>query len=160
MQKNRSNLVILIIVAWVSIVAISATAGNTSIIYIYRIGIFDNLMKDNQTVPEVDLGMPPELLEKQVSDSCSNSFKNGISLLRDNKYEEALILFNQAIGLCPQNTNIWYNMGYANYQLGRFEKALDYFNKSISIDPYNKDSRIFIELSLQKLGKNDSNCSL
>ena len=62
----------------------------------------------------------------------------GKKLLEDNKFDEALGAFEQAVLLNPNDPELWNHKGVTLRSMGRYEEALECFNKSLEIDPRDK----------------------
>ena len=69
-----------------------------------------------------------------------NLISQGKKLLDDNKFEDAIGFFDQAILLDPANPDLWNYKGVALRSLGRYEEAIDCFNKSLEIEPRDKQA--------------------
>ncbi len=59
----------------------------------------------------------------------------GNDLLREGKYNEAMMAYDQAIKINPQNPIVWYNKGFLLSNLGKYEEAIKAYDKAIEIDP-------------------------
>jgi tetratricopeptide (TPR) repeat protein len=55
--------------------------------------------------------------------------------LQSGDNEEALRLFEEAIGKEPQNAIAWGGKGIALINLGKYQEAIDCFDKAIQLDP-------------------------
>ena len=55
--------------------------------------------------------------------------------LQSGNNEEALKLFEEAIGKEPQNAIAWGGKGVALVNLGKYQEAIDCFDKAIQLDP-------------------------
>ena len=64
----------------------------------------------------------------------------GKNLLEENKFEDALGFFEQAILLEPSNPDLWNLKGAALRSLGRYDEAITCFNKSLEIEPRDKEA--------------------
>jgi ATP-dependent DNA helicase RecG len=72
-----------------------------------------------------------------VNDPAENCWRIGNDLFLEARYEEALISYDEAIKLKPDNPNIWFNKGAALRRLSRYEEALISFGKAIELKPDN-----------------------
>jgi len=61
--------------------------------------------------------------------------KKGKTLLEDNKFEEALGFFEQALLMNQNDPELWNYKGVALRSIGRYDEALECFNKSLELDP-------------------------
>lgn len=71
----------------------------------------------------------------------NNIFKlleKGKSLLVENKFEDALGFFDQALLLNQNDPELWNYKGIALRSMGRYNEALECFNKSLELDPRDK----------------------
>jgi len=64
--------------------------------------------------------------------------KKGKILLEENKFEEALGFFEQALLLNQDDPELWNHKGVALRSIGRYDEALECFNKSLELDPRDK----------------------
>jgi len=64
--------------------------------------------------------------------------KKGKILLEENKFEEALGFFDQALLLNQDDPELWNHKGVALRSIGRYDEALECFNKSLELDPRDK----------------------
>lgn len=67
--------------------------------------------------------------------SIGNLVEKGKALLLENKFEEALGFFEQALLLNQNDPELWNNKGIALRSIGRYDEALECFNKSLELDP-------------------------
>ena len=66
--------------------------------------------------------------------------KKGKDLLSQDKFEEALGFFEQALLLDQNDPELWNNKGVALRSMGRYDEALECFNKSLEIEPRDKSA--------------------
>ena len=64
----------------------------------------------------------------------------GKKQLNDERYDDALNLFEQAILLNQKDPDLWNLKGIALRSLGRYDEAIECFNKSLEIDPRDKNA--------------------
>lgn len=64
--------------------------------------------------------------------------KKGKNLLDENKFEESLGFFEQALLLNQSDPELWNYKGIALRSMGRYDEALECFNKSLELDPRDK----------------------
>ena len=64
--------------------------------------------------------------------------RKGEYLMRENKFEEALAFFDQALLLNQNDPELWNYKGIALRSIGRYNEALDCFNKSLELEPRDK----------------------
>ena len=61
--------------------------------------------------------------------------EKGISLCRENRFEEAIVLFDKIIETTPNQPNALYNKAKALAKLEKQDESLSLFNKLITIHP-------------------------
>ncbi len=64
--------------------------------------------------------------------------RKGKILLEENKFEEALGFFDQALLLNQNDPELWNYKGVVLRSIGRYDEALECFNKSLELDPRDK----------------------
>ena len=64
----------------------------------------------------------------------------GKNLLNDDKFEEALGFFEQALLMNQKDPELWNYKGITLRSMGRYEEALECFNKSLELDPRDKEA--------------------
>jgi Flp pilus assembly protein TadD len=64
--------------------------------------------------------------------------EKGKILLEDDKFEEALGFFEQALLLNQNDPELWNYKGVVLRSIGRYDEALECFNKSLELDPRDK----------------------
>ena len=64
--------------------------------------------------------------------------KKGKNLLDENKFEESLGFFEQALLLNQNDPELWNYKGVALRSMGRYDEALECFNRSLELDPRDK----------------------
>ncbi len=74
--------------------------------------------------------------------SCSSAptVKEGAKLFNEQKYTEAIQVFEKVLEKDPKNANALYNIAISYIQLKDDDKALIYLNKTIEIDPFQDDA--------------------
>jgi Flp pilus assembly protein TadD len=61
-------------------------------------------------------------------------------LLEENKFEDALGFFEQALLMNQNDPELWNHKGVALRSMGRYDEALECFNKSLELDPRDKNA--------------------
>lgn len=61
--------------------------------------------------------------------------EKGKNFLKENKFEEALGFFEQALLLNQNHPELWNYKGVVLRSMGRYSEALECFNKSLELDP-------------------------
>ena len=75
-----------------------------------------------------------------MSSKIINLIEKGNLLVKDEKYEEALLFFNKALELDPNDHRIWNQKGIALRSIGRYNEAIECFNKSLELVPKDLDA--------------------
>lgn len=65
---------------------------------------------------------------------------DGRELLREGRYDEALMLFEQALLEDENDPDAWNCKGAALRSMGRYDEANKCFNRSLRIDPRDRHS--------------------
>ena len=69
------------------------------------------------------------------NDQHKSLYKQSLSLIKDERYEEALKILDKAIALNPDYADAWYSKGLTLLKLGREEEALKVYHKVIKLNP-------------------------
>lgn len=69
------------------------------------------------------------------SDEVKKLIQDGLTNLKNNRLDEALKNFNQALNADPKSTMAWNNKGVVLRKQGKIEDALECYNKALSLDP-------------------------
>lgn len=72
---------------------------------------------------------------------------------RAKHYDKALVCFDRALALAPEEPNWWHWKGITLYELDRYEAALACFNRALEIAPANAGSAMYQAYTLFKLGR-------
>jgi tetratricopeptide (TPR) repeat protein len=64
----------------------------------------------------------------------------GRFLLRVQRYEDALVVYNELIGKRSTDSQLYHNRGVAYMHTGHLDKALNDFNEAIALDPKNAEA--------------------
>ena len=65
-----------------------------------------------------------------------------LSLLKKQKYDEALEHFNKTIKLSPNDKLAYFNKGIVLFLLKEYNAAIEFFNKTIELDPNYSDEDV------------------
>ena len=66
-------------------------------------------------------------------------FKKGVNLMADEKLEEAIMYFEQALRIDPENVETLIKLGYAKFHLDEHSEALSVYDKVLNIDVTNPE---------------------
>ena len=67
-------------------------------------------------------------------------FKKGVNLMADEKLEEAVTVFEQALRIDPDNIETLMKLGYARFHLDEHSEALRVYDKVLDIDVANPEA--------------------
>ncbi|MDH3204647.1 MAG: tetratricopeptide repeat protein [Nitrosopumilus sp.] len=84
-----------------------------------------------------------EIEETSIVDSDYNRkklFKKGINLMADEKLEDAIIVFEQALRIDPNNIETLMKLGYARFHIDDHNEALKVYDKILDIDVTNPEA--------------------
>ena len=94
--------------------------------------------------------------EAKIKDQDAITFNNeGIRQIKAQRYEAAIILFDQALSLQPNNALTYYNLGSAYFHLQQFEKALNSYQKAIKLEPDFAEAHNNLGTVFQAMGQYD-----
>ncbi len=83
--------------------------------------------------------------------SVDELFSQGLKNYQGGKFEDAENQFQQALLQQPNNTSLLYNLGLAEYKLGKVGPALAFWRKALVLDPSLVDARDAISFATSKL---------
>lgn len=107
---------------------------------------FGKKSKDKEEKVEEKVEKKPDLTipkERSLVDSDYNRkklYKKGINLMADEKLEEAVVVFEQALRIDPDNVETLMKLGYANFHLDDHSAALQVYDKILDIDVTNPEA--------------------
>ena len=84
-----------------------------------------------------------EVEETSLVDSDYNRkklFKKGVNFMADEKLEDAVIVFEQALRIDPNNVETLMKLGYAKFHLDDHNEALKVYDKILDIDVTNPEA--------------------
>jgi Flp pilus assembly protein TadD, contains TPR repeats len=67
-------------------------------------------------------------------------FKKGINLMADEKLEEAVVVFEEALRIDPENIETLMKLGYARFHLDDHGEALRVYDRIFDIDIANPEA--------------------
>lgn len=71
---------------------------------------------------------------------AANLYTNGLSLLRYEEYQRALLYFEEAVKKNPRHQKAWFYIGYCRVKLGLYEEAIAPFKQAIHLHPSFADA--------------------
>lgn len=84
-----------------------------------------------------------EVKNTSIVDSDYNRkklFKKGVNLMADEKLEDAIVVFEQALRIDPDNVETLMKLGYARFHLDDHGEALKVYDKILDIDVTNPEA--------------------
>src|SRR5437763_15523347 len=117
-------------------------------IYIYIYDIYKHIKFDFSATFEV---INTQIVTYQEDKTGDHYFNEAQEFLTQQKYEDAVKAFDQAIELKCEHLSYAYNMrGTFSYLMGDIEGSLDYFDKALQLKPdysqiYIKRATIYME---------------
>jgi len=116
----------------------------------------------NKVVPPASLpadtlvGKQPDLLgaESQAeADTASELKQQGNEKFKDQKYEDALMLYGEAVLLTPRDASLWLNRSICCRNLEEWDDAVEAADLAIELDPGNVKAHYSLALALKGAGK-------
>jgi tetratricopeptide (TPR) repeat protein len=77
----------------------------------------------------------------------------GDALAMQDKYEDAIQAYDEAIRLDPDNDDAWRLKGLTLDKMGRYDKAISAYDQALLLNPYVADTWYQKGLALEKLGR-------
>ncbi|MGI9565614.1 MAG: tetratricopeptide repeat protein [Nitrosopumilus sp.] len=93
--------------------------------------------------PEEHISSKEKTKETSLVDSDYNRkklFKKGVNLMADEKLEDAIVVFEQALRIDPDNVETLMKLGYARFHLDDHSEALKVYDKILDIDVTNPEA--------------------
>ena len=90
--------------------------------------------------PEQGKIIPKERSLIDVDYNRKKLFKKGINLMADEKLEEAIDVFEQALRIEPDNVETLMKLGYARFHLEDYSESLKVYDKILEIDVTNPEA--------------------
>jgi tetratricopeptide (TPR) repeat protein len=81
--------------------------------------------------------------EIDASINASECYNKGLALYELGMHQKALVAFNKALEINPNDAAAWYDKGLALHELGKYKEAIASFDKAIEFNP-NNDPDIWI----------------
>ena len=94
---------------------------------------------------DVEIGKKDETIPRErslvdVDYNRKKLFKKGVNLMADEKLEEAIEIFEQALRIEPDNVETLMKIGYARFHLDEHAEALKVYDKILEIDVTNPEA--------------------
>jgi PAS domain S-box-containing protein len=76
----------------------------------------------------------------RITGKAKSLYKQGVRLYyREGKYQDALVLFDRAIGIDPDLAYIWNDRGLCFMELGKFDEAQKCFERAVELIPRDEE---------------------
>ena len=95
--------------------------------------------KEEKEVPQAEKKSKETALV-DVDYNRKKLFKKGVNLMADEKLEEAITVFEQALRIDPDNVETLLKLGYARFHLDDYHEALRVYDKILDIDVTNPEA--------------------
>ena len=77
--------------------------------------------------------------------------KSANAAYEKDQYDRAIELYNQAARELGTSSELYYNIGNANYRLGNMGEAILYYERALKLNPANSDARTNLEFVKEKI---------
>ena len=107
--------------------------------------LFSRKSKEVEKTKKVEKTKSGKIIPKErslidVDYNRKKLFKKGINLMADEKLEEAIDMFEQALRIEPSNVETLMKLGYARFHLEDYGEALKVYDKILDIDVTNPEA--------------------
>jgi tetratricopeptide (TPR) repeat protein len=92
------------------------------------------------------------LLLAQPSDAATKA-QRAKQAMTEGRFEEAIGLYTELVGLLPANPGMLMNLGLALHSAGRYQQAIDRFRTVVKLQPASTPAWLFLGLAHLKLGQ-------
>lgn len=101
--------------------------------------------KSKEEKKTLDESKPEEIIPKErslvdIDYNRKKLFKKGVNLMADEKLEDAIEMFEQALRIDPDNVETLMKIGYARFHLDEHAEALKVYDKVLEIDITNPEA--------------------
>ena len=102
--------------------------------------LFAKKSKEKVVETKLEKTIPTERSLVDVDYNRKKLFKKGINLMADEKLEEAIDMFEQALRIEPDNVETLMKLGYARFHLEDYSQALKVYDKILELDLTNPEA--------------------
>ncbi len=120
--------------------------------YLYRLAEFYKI-RDRKNIYIYLLDKSTQVAYDSVPILSNVAIRFGSDETIENGALKAEELFNKAVALQPDNDMVLYNIGSFYGRYGFYEKALTYFQKAIEKNPTNLTAKLYYNMALKELQK-------
>jgi tetratricopeptide (TPR) repeat protein len=100
---------------------------------------FGRKSKDKKEI-KIEKTIPQERSLVDVDYNLKKLYKKGVNLMADEKLEDAIEMFEQALRIDPKSVETLMKLGYARFHLEEFQEALKVYDKILEIDVTNPEA--------------------
>lgn len=90
-----------------------------------------------------------------IRGQTADLLRQGISFSKLDRHKEALVAFDKALQVDPNDVKAWISRGFELEMLNRYEEALVAFDKVTELDPNNARAWMFRGMSLDRLDRDE-----
>lgn len=83
------------------------------------------------------------------------SYREGIRMMKDEDYENAVLCFDTALAEFPDHADALSRKAFCLKNLGKYEEAEEYYIKSIKADQYHPEASFGLAIMLHDLGRQE-----
>jgi len=87
-------------------------------------------------LPAVPVKRSDDVPATRLQEKGEQEFLRGVSYEKSGMYEEATSAYIRAVGINPDYTEAYVNLGLVFYRLGKYSKAVDAYKNAIRVNPY------------------------
>lgn len=102
-----------------------------------------------------ELGPDGQPVAEPLPEGFEDEYRNGLSLMEDERFDEALQHWADMSVVFGQYPGVWSNLGLAHYQLGNYEEATSAYEQVESIDPTFCPVHALSGVAYRELGRFD-----
>jgi tetratricopeptide (TPR) repeat protein len=99
--------------------------------------------------------LPYALSAQATSDEAVQRSNEGVELLKQSKFSEAIDPLLKAVELNPKDPNVRLNLAYAYDRQGRLDEAVIHYQKAIELNPRDSVARNNLGVLYNKAGRYD-----
>jgi tetratricopeptide (TPR) repeat protein len=100
---------------------------------------FGRKSKDKEEI-KIEKTIPQERSLVDIDYNLKRLYKKGINLMADEKLEDAIEMFEQALRIDPDSVETLMKLGYARFHLEELPEALKVYDKILEIDVTNPEA--------------------
>jgi predicted O-linked N-acetylglucosamine transferase (SPINDLY family) len=97
---------------------------------------------------------------KQQKEQVANLFQKGLALHKQNKLQEAKIVYEQILKIQPDHFDSYSLLGLLSGQTKQFTKAVDFLSKALQINPNHAETCFNMGLAFKQLKRFDESIAI